>query len=198
MGERRIGVAVSDPTGTIVNPVAAIRRVSQEADIRAVTALAGEYEAEAIVVGLPISLKRPAWAAGPACTGVHTFPVKRIARASPRHMTNASPPWRRNASSERRATLLHGRRGSGTRPPRPSSSRRTWTPAASGSARRLPQTLPCLGTGWVFGHKAQRLCRACGRESLHLDLLGSVPRMPEVIGRLHGQPGLGGRAERQR
>ena len=41
VGERRIGVAVSDPTGTIVSPVAAIRRVSQEADIRAVTALAG-------------------------------------------------------------------------------------------------------------------------------------------------------------
>ena len=56
VGERRIGVAVSDPTGTIVSPVAAIRRVSQESDIRAVTALAGEYEAEAIVVGLPISL----------------------------------------------------------------------------------------------------------------------------------------------
>ena len=56
VGERRIGVAVSDPTGTIVSPVAAIQRVSQEADIRAVTTLAAEYEAEAIVVGLPISL----------------------------------------------------------------------------------------------------------------------------------------------
>ncbi len=56
VGESRIGVAVSDPTGTITSPLAAIRRANLEEDIRAVTTLAEEQEAEAIVVGLPISL----------------------------------------------------------------------------------------------------------------------------------------------
>ena len=56
VGESRIGVAVSDPTGTIVNPLAAISRVNLEDDLSAVTRLAEEREAEAIVVGLPISL----------------------------------------------------------------------------------------------------------------------------------------------
>lgn len=56
VGESRIGVAVSDPTGTITTPLTAIRRVNIEADLRAVTTLAEEHSAEAIVVGLPISL----------------------------------------------------------------------------------------------------------------------------------------------
>ena len=56
VGESRIGVAVSDPTGTITSPLTAIQRVSMEDDLKAVTRLAGEHEAEAIVVGLPISL----------------------------------------------------------------------------------------------------------------------------------------------
>ena len=79
VGERRIGVAVSDPTGTIVSPVAAIRRVSQEADIRAVTVLAGEYEAEAIVVGLPISLNGRL---GPQARLVREF-IRSLSKESP-------------------------------------------------------------------------------------------------------------------
>ena len=79
VGERRIGVAVSDPTGTIVSPVAAIRRVSQEADIRTVTALAGEYDAEAIVVGLPISLNGRL---GPQARLVREF-IRSLSKESP-------------------------------------------------------------------------------------------------------------------
>lgn len=56
VGERRIGVAVCDPTGTVVTPLAAIVRADLEEDLTAVTRLAVEQDAEAIVVGLPISL----------------------------------------------------------------------------------------------------------------------------------------------
>ena len=56
VGERRIGVAVCDPTGTVVTPLAAIVRADLEEDLTAVTRLATEQGAEAIVVGLPISL----------------------------------------------------------------------------------------------------------------------------------------------
>ena len=56
VGERRIGVAVSDPTGTITSPLTAIQRAGLEDDLKAITDLAEKHEAAAIVVGLPISL----------------------------------------------------------------------------------------------------------------------------------------------
>ena len=56
VGERRIGAAVCDPTGTVVTPLTAIRRADLDEDLTAVTRLAAEQAAGAIVVGLPISL----------------------------------------------------------------------------------------------------------------------------------------------
>ena len=56
VGERRIGVAVSDPTGTIASPLTAINRAGLEEDLVAVARLVEEHQAAAIVVGLPISL----------------------------------------------------------------------------------------------------------------------------------------------
>ena len=57
LGERRIGVAVSDPTGTIVTPVNAIVRTdSEEKDVKFVLELVTLYGAGTIVVGLPITL----------------------------------------------------------------------------------------------------------------------------------------------
>ncbi len=56
VGESRIGAAVSDPTGAIVSPLAAIRRANLGADLAAISALAAEHDVAAIVVGLPVSL----------------------------------------------------------------------------------------------------------------------------------------------
>jgi putative Holliday junction resolvase len=56
VGERRIGLAVSDPTGTIARPLYALERASKEEDFSAIAALVGEYDAEAVVVGRPLSL----------------------------------------------------------------------------------------------------------------------------------------------
>jgi putative Holliday junction resolvase len=56
VGERRIGVAVSDPTGTLATPHSVIRRRSKAEDFAAVARLAAELEAERVVVGLPLSL----------------------------------------------------------------------------------------------------------------------------------------------
>ena len=54
-GERRIGVALSDPTGTIASPHSVIDRKSMDvAD--AVRAVCTENEVDRIVVGLPTSL----------------------------------------------------------------------------------------------------------------------------------------------
>ena len=56
VGERRIGVAVSDPAGIVVSPLPAIQRGSLDDDLRAVVRLVGDQQAKAVVVGIPISL----------------------------------------------------------------------------------------------------------------------------------------------
>jgi putative Holliday junction resolvase len=56
VGERRIGVAVSDPTGTLATPHSVIRRRSKVEDFAAVARLVIELEVERVVVGLPLSL----------------------------------------------------------------------------------------------------------------------------------------------
>ena len=56
VGDRRIGVAISDSLGILASPLATIRRRSEERDMRAVLDLADEREAGGIVVGMPLSL----------------------------------------------------------------------------------------------------------------------------------------------
>lgn len=55
-GERRVGVAVSDPTGVIAQPLPTLqRRAGKRMPLHALTELAEEYEAQAFVVGLPLA-----------------------------------------------------------------------------------------------------------------------------------------------
>lgn len=64
LGTRRIGVAVSDATGTLASPHSVIERGRERADDhRAIAAVVAEVEAERVVVGLPLSLSG---AVGPA------------------------------------------------------------------------------------------------------------------------------------
>ena len=53
VGDRRIGVAVSDPTGSLASPVEVYRRRDVPSDVRHVVELLDEYEATGVVVGLP-------------------------------------------------------------------------------------------------------------------------------------------------
>jgi putative Holliday junction resolvase len=55
VGSRRLGVAVSDPTGTVATPLATVPRRSP-ADESAISRLAAEQAAGTVVVGLPVSL----------------------------------------------------------------------------------------------------------------------------------------------
>ncbi|HTX80145.1 MAG TPA: Holliday junction resolvase RuvX [Longilinea sp.] len=50
-GEKRIGVAISDPSGTIANPLTVIRHVSRLVDAAQIAGLAQENNAVEIVVG---------------------------------------------------------------------------------------------------------------------------------------------------
>lgn len=50
-GEKRIGVAVSDPSGTIANPLTVLKHVSRPVDAQAIASLAREQKAGLIVIG---------------------------------------------------------------------------------------------------------------------------------------------------
>jgi putative Holliday junction resolvase len=56
VGEARIGVAVSDPTGTLASARMVLARRPEDAALRKLQRLVEEEEAEAIIVGLPRSL----------------------------------------------------------------------------------------------------------------------------------------------
>lgn len=68
LGSRRIGVAVSDPQGRVASAVEVVERSgSLERDHGVLLALADEWEAEVVVVGVPLSLDGTV---GPAAAGV--------------------------------------------------------------------------------------------------------------------------------
>jgi putative Holliday junction resolvase len=56
-GSARTGVAVSDPTGVIARPLCVVERAGTDAGLEELARLAHEQEAEAVVVGLPLTLR---------------------------------------------------------------------------------------------------------------------------------------------
>lgn len=57
IGERRIGVAVSDETATVAQPLAVIAREGTAKDVERITQIAHQHEANEVVVGLPVTLR---------------------------------------------------------------------------------------------------------------------------------------------
>jgi putative Holliday junction resolvase len=70
VGERRIGVALSDPEGILAIALTVIEAKSDDDALRRVIALAGEHEVERIVIGLPLSLDG---SLGPQAQKVQSF-----------------------------------------------------------------------------------------------------------------------------
>ncbi|NIQ81251.1 MAG: Holliday junction resolvase RuvX [Anaerolineae bacterium] len=56
IGDRRIGVAVSDPSKTLATSLQVVRRRSDEADVSAIASLVEEYDVEKIIVGHPLQM----------------------------------------------------------------------------------------------------------------------------------------------
>jgi putative Holliday junction resolvase len=53
-GEVRIGLAISDPTGTIARPLHVIKHISRPQDAAAIAEVAAVHGAELILIGLPL------------------------------------------------------------------------------------------------------------------------------------------------
>jgi len=56
VGDKRIGVALSDPDGILASPLTAINRKEESLDIKAITDIVDQQGVSFIVVGLPRSL----------------------------------------------------------------------------------------------------------------------------------------------
>ena len=56
IGDVRIGVAVSDPTGTIASPLEVIRRVGWGPDTQKVLSLCRQYNTSHVLSGLPLNM----------------------------------------------------------------------------------------------------------------------------------------------
>lgn len=55
-GEKRIGVAVSDPLGIIAQGVTVITRRDPETDLNEIKRIIEEYKADSVVIGMPINM----------------------------------------------------------------------------------------------------------------------------------------------
>jgi putative holliday junction resolvase len=56
-GAARTGVAVTDASGTIARPLTVVERAATEAGLQRIGELVRDQEADAIVVGLPLTLR---------------------------------------------------------------------------------------------------------------------------------------------
>jgi putative Holliday junction resolvase len=70
LGEKTIGVAVSDATRTVANPLELIRRTKFTEDVAALLKLMESREAGGIVIGLPVNMDGTE---GPRCQSSRAF-----------------------------------------------------------------------------------------------------------------------------
>lgn len=77
-GDARIGVARSDPSGTLATPVETVRR--GKGDLRRIARLVREEDAVEVLVGLPRSLRG---GEGPAAEKVRRFAARVARRVAP-------------------------------------------------------------------------------------------------------------------
>ena len=56
VGDKRIGVALSDPLGILASPFTIINRKDESLDIEAITSIINQKQVKQIIVGLPYSM----------------------------------------------------------------------------------------------------------------------------------------------
>ena len=56
IGDKRIGVALSDPQGILASPLTIIDRTDDQSDIAAIIAIINQNQVGRIIVGLPLSM----------------------------------------------------------------------------------------------------------------------------------------------
>jgi putative holliday junction resolvase len=78
LGERTIGVAISDPGLTVASPIDTIRRTKFTEDVKQLAKMIAGREVGGIVIGLPINMDGTE---GPRCQSVRHFGQNLLGRA---------------------------------------------------------------------------------------------------------------------
>jgi len=104
VGERRVGVAVSDPMGWLARPLTIIHRRSKKEDFAAIARLVEEQQAVAVVVGYPLNMD--------GSVGPQARRVARYAAALERELPVPVILWDERLSSEEAAERLRSVAGS--------------------------------------------------------------------------------------
>ena len=73
IGDRRIGVALSDPLGMLASPLLVFERKEEAADVASILQIVQQHQAELIIVGLPQSMDGTI---GPQAEKVKSFTAK--------------------------------------------------------------------------------------------------------------------------
>lgn len=110
-GERRVGVALSDPTETLARPLLVLERGSRAEDFSAIASLVEEHDAGRVVVGYPLSLD--------GSEGPQGKRVRRYAEALAEQLPVPLVMWDERYSTSIAEEILErnrGRRRQGVRP----------------------------------------------------------------------------------
>ncbi|MGC9400488.1 MAG: Holliday junction resolvase RuvX [Anaerolineae bacterium] len=99
LGERRIGLAISDATGLLARPLTVLKRASRAADFAHIARLIEEHEVDALVVGLPLNMDDTE---GPQAAWARDYSAA-LARAveRPVHL------WDERLSTEKAQEIIH-------------------------------------------------------------------------------------------
>ena len=108
VGERRVGVAISDPTGALARPLQTLLCGSREEDFAAIAGLVAEHDVGLVVVGRPLSLD--------GTEGPQARRVARYAEALAAHLPVRVVSWdERYTTAEAKEILRQGRGEKGRR-----------------------------------------------------------------------------------
>ncbi len=99
VGDRRVGVAVSDPLGLLARPLTVITRRSKEMDYRTIAALVEEQEVSLVVVGHPLELHGE--------VGPQARRVERYAAGLAAHLAVPLILWDERLSTAEAEQILH-------------------------------------------------------------------------------------------
>jgi putative Holliday junction resolvase len=118
IGDRRIGVAISDPLGYTAQPLVTIHRKNLPADLKSIARLVRKHEVAAIVIGNPLHMSGEP---SPQAIRTQSFaealraqhpgmPIhlldERLTTAQAHHLLDQSGHARRNASTRRERSAI--------------------------------------------------------------------------------------------
>ena len=106
-GERRVGIAISDPTGTLARPLQTLVRGSRDEDFAAIAGLVAEHDVELVVIGRPLSLD--------GTEGPQARKVARYADALAANLAVRVVLWDERYTTVEAHEILRQRRGKGGR-----------------------------------------------------------------------------------